>query len=773
MKCSQGKGIREGGKRAMKIIRKQSAGWSHRLRAWATVAALTGFALGLSTQGALAQNAAQRAALARMSLARSGARPEFMPPSGTVEAANISLDLPGGLAFDAAGDLFIADTGDNVILEVNLDGLVSTVAGAGTQGFGGDGGAATGALLDSPAGVAVDSSGNIYIADTHNNRIREVSGGNISTIAGTGVAGFSGDGAAATAALLSYPTAVAVDSSGNVYIADTNNHRIREIAGTTINTVAGNGSQTYSGDGGLATAAGLDSPNGVAVDAAFNIYIGDTHNQRVRLVTLTTGIITTLAGTGVKGFNGDGPATTSELARPRGVAVGAPGTVYVADSDNNRIRAISGAQVTTIAGNGSQGDSGDSGASTSAALDTPRSVAFEGSALVFSDTLNQAVRSASGGTVNTLAGASANSAESLVLGGATTTVYGTGTSVLTATFANGAKTATGQVSLYDGLGSSPALVGTSAFSANTAVFSTVQINAGAHDLVATYPGDANNPAIASGVYVLLVTQAPSNTSLTTTNATFILGTPLTLTATVASASGAPTGAVNFYDGATLLNSTPVALSGGVATLTLAALPLGAQSLTAVYSGDTNFLTSASTAVAENVITPDFSITSSPPAQAVLPASSVNYTITLTPLNPTFVYPLTLSASGLPSGVTASFNPSSIAAGAGTSSTVLTLTASAQARMEMNHRFPGRMIAPAALALLILPLAFSRRARRTSRKLSRSRRALLALLLMAGLSVLAGCGGGGFFSHPTQSYTVTVTAANGINTHSTNVTLTVQ
>jgi sugar lactone lactonase YvrE len=729
--------------------------------------------MGLSTQGALAQNAAQRAALARMGLARSTARHESTPPTGTIEAANISLDLPGGLAFDAAGDLFIADTGDNMILEVNLDGIVSTVAGTGTQGFGGDGGAATSALLDSPAGVAVDSNGNIYIADTHNNRIREVSGGNISTIAGTGVAGFSGDGAAATAALLSYPTAVAVDSNGNVYIADTNNHRIREITGPTINTVAGNGSQTYSGDGGLATAAGLDSPNGVAVDATFNIYIGDTHNQRVRLVTFTTGIITTLAGTGVKGFNGDGPATTSELARPRGVAVGVPGTVYVADSDNDRIRAISGGQVTTIAGNGSQGYSGDSGASTSASLDTPRGVAIAGSEIAFADTEDNAVLAVSGGTVNTVAGASTNSAESLVLSGATTTIYGTGTGTLTATFANGAKTATGQVSLYDGLGSSPALVGTSAFSANTAAFSTVQLPAGAHDLVAIYPGDANQPAIASGVYVLLVTQAPSNTSLTTTGAAFILGTPLTLTATVASASGAPTGAVNFYDGATLLNSTPVALSGGVATLTPAALPLGSQSLTAVYSGDTNFLTSTSTAVAENVITPDFSIASSTPAQAVLPASSVNYTITLTPLNPTFVYPVTLSASGLPSGVTASFNPSSIAAGAGASNTVLTLSASAQARLEMNHRFPGRMIAPTALALLMLPLAFSRRARRTSRKLSRSGRALLALLLMAGLSVLAGCGGGGFFGHPAQSYTVTVTAANGINTRSTNVTLTVQ
>ena len=214
----------------------------------------------------------------------------------------------------------------------------------------------------------------------------------------------SGDGAAATLATLNNPTAVAIDSNGNVYIADTNNHRIREITGATINTVAGDGEQFFSGDGGAAILAGLDSPNGVAVDAAFNIYIGDTHNQRVRMVTDSTGNISTLAGTGEKGFTGDGNAATAALAHPRGVAVDSSGDVYLADSDNQRIRSIIGGNLTTIAGSGSEGFSGDGGVSTSASLDTPDAVAVSGAAVLFSDTENNRVTQMSSGTINTIAG---------------------------------------------------------------------------------------------------------------------------------------------------------------------------------------------------------------------------------------------------------------------------------------------------------------------------------------------------------------------------------
>jgi hypothetical protein len=327
-------------------------------------------------------------------------------PASGVGATSVPLGRPHGVAYDTAGNTYTADTDENVIRKVTASGAITTVAGDGEQGYGGDGGLATAAQLDHPAGVAVDASGNIYIADTHNNVVREVvaTSGNITTIAGTGAAGFSGDGAAASLATLNNPTAVAVDSKGNVYVADTNNHRIREISGTSITTVAGDGEQFFSGDSGPATAAGLDSPNGVAVDAAFNIYIGDTHNQRVRMVTHATGLISTLAGTGEKGFTGDGPAATAALARPRGVAVDSNGDVYLADSNNHRIRSISGGNVATVAGSGDEGFSGDGGVPTSASLDTPGAVAVSGATVLISDTENNRLRQVSSDSINTTAG---------------------------------------------------------------------------------------------------------------------------------------------------------------------------------------------------------------------------------------------------------------------------------------------------------------------------------------------------------------------------------
>lgn len=280
-------------------------------------------------------------------------------PISNVQAITAPLAAPAQVAYDAAGNLYIADLNNNVIRKVNVAGVITTVAGTGEQGFSGDGGAAISASLDSPAGIAIDPSGNIYIADTHNQRVRKVSGGTITTIAGTGIAGFSGDGGSGTSATLSNPTALALDASGNLYIADTDNHRIRRISGTTITTVAGNGEQFFSGDNAAATAAGLDSPNGVAIDAAGNLYIGDTHNQRVRVVN-TSGTITTLAGNSSKAYAGDGGAAiASSLARPRGLSVDAQGNIYVADSDNNRIRFITNTgTISTVAGNGSQGYAG-------------------------------------------------------------------------------------------------------------------------------------------------------------------------------------------------------------------------------------------------------------------------------------------------------------------------------------------------------------------------------------------------------------------------------
>jgi uncharacterized protein (TIGR03437 family) len=270
-------------------------------------------------------------------------------------ATSAQLRSPQGLAVDSAGNLYIADTGNQCIRKVT-NGVITTVAGNGTYGFSGDNGPAASAELGTPYGVAVDSAGSLYIADTNNNRIRKVANGAIATVAGNGTYGFGGDNGAATGAQLRSPQGLAVDSAGNLYIADAGNQRIRKVSGGTITTVAGNGSvsggtSNFSGDGGPATGAQLWNPLAMAVDPAGSLYIADTGNQRVRKVS--GGVITTVAGNGTYGFTGDnGPATSAELWTPDGLAVDSAGNLYIADTGNDRIRKVSAGVIATVAGGG-------------------------------------------------------------------------------------------------------------------------------------------------------------------------------------------------------------------------------------------------------------------------------------------------------------------------------------------------------------------------------------------------------------------------------------
>ncbi len=324
-------------------------------------------------------------------------------------ATSTYLNSPASVAVDAAGNLYIADRDNSRIRRVTPGGTITTVTGNGTPGYSGDGGSATSALLYSPVGVAVDADGNLYIADTRNSRIRRVTpGGTITTVAGNGTVGYSGDGGAATSAQLFFPYGVAVDAAGNMYIGDNGNHRIRRVTpGGIITTVAGNGNGGYSGDGGAATSAQLELPFGVAVDAAGNLYVADAGNHRIRRVT-PGGIITTVAGNWTGGYSGDGGAATSaQLFFPYGVAVDAAGNLYIADRDNNRIRRVTpGGIITTVAGNGTQGYSGDGGAATGAQLNGPRGVAVDDARnLYIADYGNSRIRRVTpGGIITTVAG---------------------------------------------------------------------------------------------------------------------------------------------------------------------------------------------------------------------------------------------------------------------------------------------------------------------------------------------------------------------------------
>jgi uncharacterized protein (TIGR03437 family) len=319
--------------------------------------------------------------------------------SGDDTATTLTMISPFGVTADSSGNVFIAEFGTNRIRKIDTNGKITTAIGDGNQGFAGDGGPANKVQMSGPTAVAIDGSGNIYFADTRNNRVRKLSGGNVNSIVGNGLVSYSGNGGPATKAQLNSPGGVAVDTAGNIYIADTVNNVVRKV-GTdgNISNFAGNASAGSGGDGGVATSAQLNGPEDLAVDSAGNVYIADTRNNKVRKVA-TNGTISNF-----------GAAATFSF--PYGIATDAAGNVYVAEFGGNRVRKISpdGGTVTTIAGNGTQGYSGDGGDPTVAMLNAPKGVAVDSVGNIYiGDAGNNRVRkissNGSGGLrIDTIAG---------------------------------------------------------------------------------------------------------------------------------------------------------------------------------------------------------------------------------------------------------------------------------------------------------------------------------------------------------------------------------
>jgi sugar lactone lactonase YvrE len=702
-------------------------------------------------------------------------------------AAAATLANPSGITYDANGNLYVADAQNHVVREVSSAGIITTIAGTGVEGYGGDGAAATAAFLDTPTGVAVDSTGNLYIADSHNHRVRKVSVGTITTIAGTGSPGFAGDGAAATAAQLWLPVAVAVDAGGNLYIADSNNQRIRKVTGNIIRTIAGNGEELYAGDGAAATSAALDTPTGVAVDASGNVYIADRHNQRVRRIAAADGTISTIAGSGTASFSGsfsgDGAtATSATLAKPSGVSVDAAGNIYIADTGNQRIRQVGGdrsgsggSAIVTVIGSGQQGYGGD-GTAANVNLNAPKAVASDADGnLVISDTLNQRIRSAALPTLTfAIDGIGLSSPTQSV------TLTNTGAASLTvATIAlSGPFTAMGGGTCA----SLPLTLAVGASCTEEIAFLPAAIGIASGSVVFGGAGIVPQRILLAGSGVPTAITVTLSCNVTSS----FVGQPITFNATVApSGAGIPRGFVSFYDGgSTLIGTIQPLIAGSASRSTM--LSAGVHNITAVYSGDGNLLANSSAVLAQSVL--DFGFTIPPTGsadgsgsggsnQTVAPGQPATYGFTLQPLGGAFPFPVTLSATGLPPGAKVTFNPQVISLAAGPANfTMLIQSAATTAALDRVQSFGGE-IGGGTLALGLL-LPFSKRLRRKARRLRALSLCAALILSLAAMGGLTGCGtGSGFFGQSQQTYTIniigTAAAAAGSAQRYATVTLTVQ
>jgi|SRR6187402_2447480 len=682
--------------------------------------------------------------------------PDLVITPGATLAPIASSDVlkPAGMAYDPAGNLYVADARGHVIRRLSTNGTWTTVAGDGRQGFAGDGGPAVAAELDTPMGVAIAANGTLYIADSHNHRVRSVSpNGIISTIAGL------------SGAALRQPVAVALNPDGSLSIADTADHRIRRLDSTgSLSTVVGTGEQGYSGDEGPATLARIDSPSSLAFDATGRLLFADRRNHRIRRID-ADGTIHTVVGNGSASGKGNGTAVQTPLAMPRGVSVDADGNLFVADTKSQRVLVVGDNDlVGTAVGNGEQSANVAQGSVRDVGLNEPGALA-----------VNQA------GDV-TIGGEGSNhllmtSAGSMDFG---TMAVGGSSASQTLTFANrgGASLRLDAVTLPNGFtlkdmscGSFPVVVATGAGCAMAITFQPA--NAGGYMGRIRVTGNVPAQTIAvQGV------GSASQSSLVPTTITLDAGgtvlytnTPISLTAEVLAANGgAPTGTVTFFDGQTQLGVAK--LVNGSAVYRGAALNTGTHLLSAVYSGDRVYAGSTSTPVnVTSSIAADFNLalatgSTGGSSQTIPAGQSALYQLTLTPLNGSFTNLVTLSATGLPGGAAASFDPRALVPGSAPATILLTVKTAAHT---------ARFADGGAILALCLGLAFPRWRRKRK----------LVPLAFAALLLVVGCGGGyrsgtGSTTAPSDGtpYTVTITAtAPGVNgavlVHSIVVTLIVR
>jgi hypothetical protein len=499
-------------------------------------------------------------------------------------ATQTPIFLPTGIVTDAAGNLYLSDSNNNRIRCVNAQGVISTVAGTGSPGYSGDGGVATLAAINAPAGIVLDGAGDLYFADTGNHAIRRIDATThvITTVAGTPtVQGYSGEGTPATAATLSLPEGLAFDAAQNLYIADTGNNVVRVVSASNgfISTVAGTGTAGYSGDGHAATSARLDSPWSVAIGNDGSIYIADLTNNVVRKVS--AGIISTIAGNGTAGFSGDGQAPTSaQLNAPASVVFDPAGNMYIADSGNNRVREIfaSSQTIQTITGTDSEQFAGDTGPANLASLYGPYALFLDQAGDLFiADMFHNRVRSIS-------ASAIALSYDTIRVGKLSAPqlegLINDGNASLTLAAATLNSSALDPATTTCNAGDILPIDGPCELGVDFAPTTTGNPVLG----TLTVNSDAGNPSPVISLSGQVLSVNPTAVSLISSANPSLVGAPVTFTATVSSAASSLTGTMVFLDGATQICSVALAANGS-ATCATSSLALGQHSMTASYSGD--------------------------------------------------------------------------------------------------------------------------------------------------------------------------------------------
>ncbi len=520
-------------------------------------------------------------------------------------ATSAEFNWPEGAAVDSAGDLFIADPNNNRVREVvRATGRIITVAGDGAFGYSGDGGPATSAELDGQYGsaVTVDSAGDLFIADSDNHVVREVDrrSGQIRTVAGNGEDGYSGDGGPAVKAQLDDPAGMALDSAGDLFIADLGWGVVREVVRATgqIVTVAGKsgGRPGYSGDGGPATEAQFYGVLGTALDQASDLFIADFYNNVVREVVWATGQIRTVAGTGTAGDTGDGgPATKARLDGPVSVAVDSAGDLFISEAVGNVVREVIGAtgRILTVAGDGTQGFGGDGGPSTSAQLHSPGGVAIDAAGDLFiTDTENNRIREI---TMAAPVMVNPDTTTTSVTDSTSSSLFGQAVTV-TATVTPGSPGAVPPGGSVLFTIDSDATVVVPLNPLGQAQLTTATLGLGQHTVTVAYAGGTGFLPSQSGSIQRVVVPANTQANLIPNAVRNRHGKVVALSLSaqieaVAPAGGVPTGMVSFFVNGRAIGTA--ALSQGVAAMTVKPNRVLKKAITIGYSGDADFLASGS------------------------------------------------------------------------------------------------------------------------------------------------------------------------------------